>query len=136
MVTAERASETELAALRAENRALRQQVEDARRESQTREQREAHFQLADRIVSTVRNLVLVANERVEVTFASPSVYRLLGYTPEEVLGEGWLNLTRKDPEERQRVKHYLSAAARGEVEISATPYERQMYDKQDRKSVV
>jgi hypothetical protein len=49
---------------------------------------------------------------------------LLGYAPEEVLGEGWLNLTRRDSEERARVKRYLSAAAKGEVEISATPYER------------
>jgi len=89
--------------------------------------------LADSILAAVQNLVLVANDRGEALFASPSVYRLLGYAPEEVLGEGWLNLTRRDSEERARVKRYLSAAAKGEVEINATPYEREVYDKQGQR---
>jgi PAS domain S-box-containing protein len=135
MAITEAAGDMESARLQAENLALRQQVADLRVKEALRKegaytQIEARFQLADSIISAVQNLVLVANDRGEATFASPSVYRLFGYSPEEVLGEGWLNLTRRDSEERARVKHYLAAAAKGEVEISPIPYEREMYDKQ------
>jgi PAS domain S-box-containing protein len=141
MAKAKTARARELAELRAANRALQQQVMDLRAEiaahaeetlpdSEAGTQIAKQFQLADHIVSTVQNLVFVANEQGEITFASPSVYRLLGYSPDEVLGDGWLNLTRTDSEERQRVKHYLSAAAKGEREINPTPYEREVQDKQ------
>ena len=104
--------------------------EEARRDSEARRQSEARFQLADSILSAVQNVVLVANERGQITFASPSVSRLFGYSPEEVLGEGWLTLTIRDREERGRIQHYLAAAAKGEVEVRPTPYEREMQDKQ------
>src|SRR3954453_18604913 len=115
MATTEAAGEIEKARLWAENQALRQQVAALQAKEARREPAypltDARFPLAESIISAVQNLVLVANDRGEVTFVSPSVYRLLGYTPEDVLGEGWLNLTTRDDEERQRVKHYFSAAA-------------------------
>src|SRR5262245_2453225 len=134
MATTKAAGDIESAKLWAENQALRQQVADLQAKdallAAARTQVDARFQLADSIVSAVQNFVLVANERGEITFASPSVYRLFGYSPEEVLDDGWLNLAIRDREERARVKHYLAAAAKGEVEINATPYESEVYDKQ------
>jgi len=90
---------------------------------------EVKLKLLDRVISMVNNLVLVANERGEIIYASPSVYSMLGYSPEEVLGEGWLALARKDSEDREREKRYLSATAKGEVEVLSIPYERKIYDK-------
>ncbi len=134
MATTEAAGEIEKARLWAENQALRQQVADLQAKEARGEPSypptDARFPLAESIIAAVQNLVLVGNDRGEVTFVSPSVYRVLGYTPEEVLGEGWLNLTTRDDEERQHVKHYLSAAAKGAVEVRPTPYEREVQDKQ------
>ncbi|MBI3795684.1 MAG: PAS domain S-box protein, partial [Deltaproteobacteria bacterium] len=143
MAKAKTASARELAELRAANRALQQQVRDLQAEIAAHAHAEEilpdgeagtqiakQFQLADHIVSAVQNLVFVANEQGEITFASPSVYRLLGYSPDEVLGDGWLNLTRTDNEERQRIKHYLSAAAKGEQAVNPTSYEGEVQDKQ------
>jgi PAS domain S-box-containing protein len=103
----------------------------AQQELAERKQIEEKLKLSDLIISTVNTLILVANEHGEITYAGPSIHRMLGYLPEEVLGEGWLKLTRRDKtEDRERERIYLSAAAKGETEIITTPYERQIYDKQ------
>jgi len=44
---------------------------------------------ADRILSSIDSLVLVSDENSEIVYASPSVERMLGYSQEEVLGNGW-----------------------------------------------
>ena len=48
---------------------------------------------ADKILSSIDSLVLVSSENSEIVYASPSVERMLGYTQEEVLGNGWWDLT-------------------------------------------
>ena len=88
------------------------------------------MRLADQILSTVDNLVLVANAQGEITYASPSVSRILGYSPEEVMGESWLNLTREEDNARQEERDYLSLAANHEEAALRTSYERQVRDKQ------
>jgi len=44
---------------------------------------------ADRILNSIDSLVFVCNQKSEVIYASPSVERMLGYTQEEILGNGW-----------------------------------------------
>ena len=95
-----------------------------------RKHAEERMRLADQILSTVDNLVLVANTQGEITYASPSVSRILGYSPEEVMGERWLNLTREEDNARQEERDYLSMAASHEEAALRTSYERQVRDKQ------
>ena len=83
-----------------------------------RKQAEERMRLADQILSTVDNLVLVANAQGEITYASPSVSRILRYFPEEVMGEGLLDLTREEDNVRQEEKAYLAlAASHGEATL-------------------
>lgn len=95
-----------------------------------RKRTEAQLQLSDSILSTVHNLVLVADEQGDITYASPSVAWILGYTPQEVLKEGWFQLTRESSEARQELKGYMAAAAKGEVKVQTSTYVDQVCDKQ------
>jgi two-component system, cell cycle sensor histidine kinase and response regulator CckA len=56
----------------------------------------------------VQNLVLVLDTEARVVYVSPSVETLLGYTPEEVRGEGWWELPWADAEERERIRSTLA----------------------------
>jgi PAS domain S-box-containing protein len=81
--------------------------------------------LSDEILNSVLDLVLVADETGSVIYASPSVKSMLGYEPEEVLGDGWWNVTRLDPVEREEEKAAARRRARGEVEEGwGQPYDR------------
>ena len=88
------------------------------------------MRLADQIFSTVDILVLLANVQGEITYASPSISRVLGYSPEEVMSELWLNLTREEGNARQGERDYLSMAASHEEVALRTSYERRIKDKQ------
>ncbi len=70
--------------------------------------------LSDEILNSVLELVLVADETGSEVYASPSVKSMLGYEPEEVLGDGWWNLTRTDPGEQEGEKVASARRARGE----------------------
>ncbi len=86
--------------------------------------------LAARILETVDNLILIANTHGHVIYASPSVTRILGYSEAEILGTGWLALTRLDSKEYSQEKEYLAAVAQGVAPVNPLPYERKIYDKQ------
>ena len=109
--------------LRYANERLRQELEE-------RERIEERLRLSDQVISRINNLILVSDNQGEITYVSPSVYRMLGYSPEEVLGNVWLQLTRRDEADRDREKAYLLGAANGTVKIESLPYERQIYDKE------
>lgn len=68
--------------------------------------------------------MLVGDAKGEITYVSPAVKKILGYDPAEVLGDGWWNVSRNDEEERKREKDLVARCARGEIPLSATPYER------------
>jgi len=65
------------------------------------------LRLSDSILKRVGNLVLVFDPEGRVVYVSPSVEALLGYTVEEVLGEGWWGLPWADAVERERVRGTL-----------------------------
>jgi len=44
---------------------------------------------ADKILNSIDSLVFVCDKNNEIIYASPSVERMLGYTQEEILGNGW-----------------------------------------------
>jgi PAS domain S-box-containing protein len=111
--------------LRYTNERLRLELEERRRI-------EERLKIADQIISTVDNLIFISNEQGQITYASPSIYRLLGYTPEDILGDSWRKLTGGETGHRgNEENHNLSTLALNFKATGPTkPYERQIYDKQ------
>ena len=56
----------------------------------TRERRLLQHSL---VLNQLNSLVLVLDENTDFTFASSSVVKMTGYSIEEVLGQGWWNLS-------------------------------------------
>lgn len=52
--------------------------------------------LVEIITEKINTIVMVINPKGELTYISQSVKRILGYEPEELLGEYWWKVTRKD----------------------------------------
>jgi len=87
------------------------------------------LELANQIMSTVDNLILIADQKGTVTYASPSIERLLGYTTEQVLGDGWLRLTRHKQQDIEQEQRYMARAAKNSALVRSTPYEQKLYDR-------
>jgi two-component system cell cycle sensor histidine kinase/response regulator CckA len=81
------------------------------------------FPLADWILRYVGALVLVADSAGRIAYVSPSVRTILGYEPEELLGEGWWNLVHEDPEERERQRGLVLSLLAQPRPSAAQPYE-------------
>lgn len=85
---------------------------------------EQQLRLSHSILQNVGNLVIVADDRGQIRYVSPSATRLLGYTPDELLGEGWWRMTYSDPQEAAREREYEARLASG----AAPP--RQHYERE------
>ncbi|MGL5890428.1 MAG: PAS domain S-box protein, partial [Bacteroidia bacterium] len=59
---------------------------------------------ADTIINNSRSIVLAIDKKANVIFASRSITSVLGYTSEEVLGEGWWNVRSDNQEENAERK--------------------------------
>lgn len=100
--------------------------------SEIKESREKIL-LSNNLLELVGSLLLVADTEGQIVYAGSSVKEVLGYEPEELLGDGWWNLSRRGFENGDgflQEKKYLSSAARGHVNVAEKPYERLVYDKQ------
>jgi two-component system cell cycle sensor histidine kinase/response regulator CckA len=84
---------------------------------------EERLRLSSKILNAIGNLVLVANDKGEIIYASPSVKQILGYTPAEVLGDNWWRLTCSEVEAKQ-LKEKEIRVARGDVEVGELPADR------------
>lgn len=62
---------------------------------------------ADTTINNSRSLVIAADENDKIIFASRSIKSILGYTEEEVMGDGWWKLRTDDPEENERIKQKI-----------------------------
>ena len=85
---------------------------------------EESLRFSDEVLSRVNNIVIVADTDGDISYVSPSVKEILGYEAEELLGEGWWELSRDDPEDRAKEKAYVAACVRGEQPLNEEPYER------------
>jgi PAS domain S-box-containing protein len=91
-----------------------------------RKQQEERVRLSDSILQHIGNLVLVSDRDGALTYISPSVKAMLGFEPEELLGEGWWRLTFSDPAEAQAMRERLAREARGEQPVDLGSYERRV----------
>ncbi len=85
---------------------------------------EEALRLSSEILQRVNALILVADSEGQIIYASPSCKIILGYAPDELLGDQWWTLSRSDPVEREREQTYVARAAKGEAPVSEIPYER------------
>ena len=91
-----------------------------------RKRTEEALRLSDSILRQVGNLVVVSDRDGLVRYASPSVQAALGYSPDDVLGNGWWELTFTVPEQRDAERALAARAARGETAPRTMPYEREV----------
>ncbi len=80
------------------------------------------------IIERLNNLIVVSNPQGSVEYVSPSAKQMLGYEPEELLGDGWWNNTRSGDDEHTKFIDYIqtqfqTANGFGLKEVS---YERQL----------
>lgn len=94
-----------------------------------REEEKARLALSDEILNSIGNLVMVANSNAEIVYISPSVTNLLGYRPDEILGEGWWEIERISGGDVQVEKEYIRKAAAGKIDVDGKPYEHHVRHK-------
>ncbi|MDI6767996.1 MAG: PAS domain S-box protein [Bacteroidota bacterium] len=91
---------------------------------------EQQIKLSYDIINKVSILILVANSTGGIEYASPSFEHVLGYKPENLLGDGWWKASRSDLMERKKERDLIARCARGEHPIKTIPYERLIIDAQ------
>jgi len=80
--------------------------------------------VTENILEKLNSLIVVINKRGKVEYVSPSVKRILGFEPEQLLGEGWWNLTRTDDAERADVRAIALSQLKQDSLLHTLPYER------------
>ena len=63
---------------------------------------------SDTIINSVDSMIFVSDREGNVIFASPSIEKMLGYTPDEILGDKWWNVTYDNPQQANKVKNAIS----------------------------
>lgn len=80
--------------------------------------------VTDAILEKLNSLIVVVNHLGEVEYVSPSAKRILGFEPEQLIGEGWWNLTREDEFERNDIRTLALQQLKQDSLLDAVPYER------------
>lgn len=93
-----------------------------------RKKAEEALRLSSEILQRVNSLVLVSNKEGQITYASPSVKRTLGYEPEDLIGDGWWHVSTSGSSETELEIMRLTNAARSEDAAYWEPYERMVRD--------
>ena len=80
------------------------------------------------IMEKLNNLIVVANPQGNVEYVSPSVQNMLGYHPEDLLGDGWWNNTKTGDEQSIKFIDFINQMFEVKATNSATEitYERQL----------
>lgn len=94
-----------------------------------REKEKNRLTLSDEILNSIGNLVLVSNSNAEIVYVSPSVRKMIGYEPEEVLGQGWWEMERISGGDVEVEKDYIRKAAAGVIKPDSKPYEHRVRHK-------
>lgn len=80
------------------------------------------------LVENTNNIVLVLNRQAEVKYVSPSVIKVLGYQPEELLGNQWFVKTRKTVDERILAKRDTVSELQNVNNNTLLPFEKTIVD--------
>ncbi len=80
--------------------------------------------VTDAILAKLNSLIVVVNHHGKVEYVSPSAKRILGFEPEQLMGEGWWNLTRIDELERADIKALTFQQLQQDSLVESVPYER------------
>ena len=81
--------------------------------------------VTDSILEQLNSLIVVVNSSGKVEYVSPSAKRILGFEPEQLMGEGWWNLTRDDEHERNHTRALaLHQLNNQDSQLAGIPYER------------
>lgn len=80
--------------------------------------------VTDSILEKLNSLIVVVNNSGKVEYVSPSAKRILGFEPEQLIGDGWWNLTRDNDHDREDIKNMaLQQMKQGRL-LETIPYER------------
>lgn len=64
---------------------------------------------ADAAINSNWSIVLAAEPSGQIIYASQSVYPLLGYRPEELLGDGWWKIRTENQDENERMRNQVTS---------------------------
>lgn len=96
-----------------------------------RKKAEEALRLSSEILQRVNSLVMVSNKDGQITYASPSVKRMLGYEPQDLLSDGWWHVSMTDAGEREQEITRLTDIAGSVDGAYWEPYERMVLDHAD-----
>lgn len=94
-----------------------------------KKQTEAQLQISADILKNVPSLVVVTNSMGEVIYASPSIEPILGYRPDDVLGNNWWTLTRPNQEDAERERNRIIEYVKNPQVNAASSEERKIVAK-------
>jgi len=80
--------------------------------------------VTDSILEKLNSLIVVVNKQGSVEYVSPSAKRILGFEPEQLIGEGWWNLTRDNENDREDIKLLAMQQLKQDSLLNSMPYER------------
>jgi PAS domain S-box-containing protein len=80
--------------------------------------------VTDSILEKLNSLIVVVNKSGKVEYVSPSAKRILGFEPEQLMGEGWWELTRDNVTEREDIRSLALKQLEQESLLATVPYER------------
>jgi PAS domain S-box-containing protein len=80
--------------------------------------------ISDIILEKLNTLIVVVNSNGQVDYVSPSVQRVLGFETQQLLGEGWWNLTRNNEQERGLVRSHVAELMNQPSERITSSFER------------
>ncbi|CAN5916118.1 hypothetical protein BH11BAC7_BH11BAC7_24980 [soil metagenome] len=78
------------------------------------------------ILERINSLIVVVNSEGKIEYVSPSAKRILGFEPDDLLGEGWWNLTRDDKKERRKIREFIKTQIAQKVLLETIPQERML----------
>ncbi|MEM7039098.1 MAG: PAS domain S-box protein, partial [Bacteroidota bacterium] len=87
---------------------------------------EETLQMSADILKEVNHLIVVRNSDGSVIYVSPSVQHILGYAPEDLMGEAWWKTQKDNPELRAEEKEYVKRCSSGKIMARSETYEREI----------
>ena len=90
---------------------------------------EEKLNLSNEILERVNSIVLVADSKGSIIYASPFVKDILGYSTKELLGRGWWEKIWNDKEQIKLEIKKISDIASGKDKVNTKPYERNVKTK-------